>query len=38
MKINGLKHLNSNWYDSIMIRNINKNETIVDVKNSLLKD
>lgn len=34
MKINGLKHLNSNWYDSIMIRNINKNETIVDVKNS----
>lgn len=31
MKINGLKHLNSNFYDSIMIRN-KANEIQVDVK------
>ena len=34
MKINGLKNLNSNWYDSIMIRNINNNIK-VDVKNKV---
>lgn len=33
MKINGLKHLNSNFYDSIMIRNKGK-ELQVDVKSS----
>ncbi len=33
MKVNGLKHLNSNFYDSIMIRN-KSNEIQVDVKNT----
>lgn len=32
MKINGLKHLNDNFYDSIMIRN-KKDGLQVDVKN-----
>lgn len=32
MKFNGLKHLNSNWYDYIMIRNLNSYETKIDVK------
>ena len=33
MKINGLKHLNSNWYNYIMIRNLNSDEIKVNVKN-----
>ncbi|MBQ3021144.1 MAG: hypothetical protein IJD92_02830 [Bacilli bacterium] len=33
MKINGLKHLNNNWYDSIMIRNTDSNETKINIKN-----
>lgn len=33
MKINGLKHLNSNWYKSIMIRNIDEENVQVNVKN-----
>lgn len=32
MKISSLKHLNSNWYNTIMIRNLNSCETKVDVK------
>lgn len=34
MKINGLKHLNSNFYDYIMIRN-KKDEITIEVKNSV---
>lgn len=34
MKINGLKHLNSNWYNSIMIRNKNFSDIQIDIKAS----
>lgn len=32
MKFNGLKYLNSNWYDYIMIRNLYLDETKIDIK------
>lgn len=38
MKFNGLKHLNSNWYDYIMIRNLNIDEIKVNIKNELKID
>lgn len=34
MKINGIKHLNSNWYDYILIRNVKLDDTCIDVKNT----
>lgn len=38
MKIKGLKHLNSNWYDSIMIRNKTKEDIQIDVKSKNAPD
>lgn len=32
MKVKGLKNLNSNWYDSIMIRNLYSFDTKMDIK------
>lgn len=38
MKINGLKHLNNNFYDYIMIRNLDMEYTKIDVKSDLKID